>query len=60
MLKDASIENLVVIPVSPYLERSYESPKLLTKKEQKELTIDYDGRYNQEFIQSNKLLLNII
>src|SRR5690625_680434 len=46
VLKDAGIENPVVIPVSAYVEWSHESPELLTKKEQEELTIDYDGRYN--------------
>lgn len=46
VLREAGIKDPVVIPVSAYVEWSHHAPETLNEKEQKELTIEFDGRYN--------------
>lgn len=48
VLKEMKISDPVVIPVSSYIEWNHESPETLSAKEQAELTIEFDGRYNIE------------
>lgn len=57
VLQEVGVPNSFVIPVSSYIEWSYEDPESLTKEEQEALTIEFDGRYNInkliEFLEEN-------
>ncbi|ADH97758.1 GTPase [Salisediminibacterium selenitireducens] len=57
LLSDMNVKNSIVIPVSAYIEWDREDPHLLSPEEQKQLIIEFDGRYNIEelidFLQKN-------
>ncbi|MGG1324059.1 GTPase [Priestia megaterium] len=57
LLKKFEVACSTVIPVSTYIEWNKEDPHLLSLKEQKNLIIDFDGRYNVDelvdFLENN-------
>ncbi|KMN69856.1 50S ribosome-binding GTPase [Bacillus cereus] len=57
LLKSLDVNCSTVIPVSTYIEWNKEDPHLLSNQEQKELIIDFDGRYNigelTDFLENN-------
>ncbi|MBD3108902.1 50S ribosome-binding GTPase [Bacillus sp. AGMB 02131] len=46
VLNEVGINDSFIIPVSSYIEWSHEEPEILSREEQSQLTIEFDGRYN--------------
>lgn len=47
---EEEIENVHVIPVSSYIEWTHETPEELSWEEQAQLKIEFDGRYNIDYL----------